>query len=62
MSNNEGGEWIEHKGKRRPVHRDERVYVIFRGSDPFWYPITAGDIDWVHRGDAGDVTHYRTVD
>lgn len=54
-------EWIEHKGKRRPVHRDERVNVTFRGSIPFEWDITAGDLDWVHRGDSADIVAYRFV-
>jgi hypothetical protein len=55
------GEWIEHSGKRRPVHRDERVYVTFRGSEPFYHPIDAGDLDWVHRGHSADIVAYSLV-
>jgi hypothetical protein len=53
--------WITNGGKRRPVHRDEVVNVKFRGSGPSKIAVTAGDLDWVHRGDSADITHYRVV-
>lgn len=51
----------QHDGKRRPVHRDERVYVQFRGSELFEWAITAGDLDWVHRGCCSDIMAYKLV-
>ena len=53
-------EWVEHKGKRRPVHRDELVNVIFRGGKAnLNISVNAEDLDWVHRGDSADIVAYR---
>lgn len=58
----EAADWIDHKGKRRPVHRDELVNVQFRGgkADPN-IQVTAENLDWVHRGDRADIVAYRLV-
>ena len=51
--------WIEHDGKRRPINRDESVVVTLRGGKPCKVAVSAGDLDWVHRGDSADIVAYR---
>jgi hypothetical protein len=54
-------EWIEHKGNRRPVNRDQLVNVQLRGGGNPEINIDAELLDWVHRGDRGDIVAYRLV-
>ena len=62
MSDTQTSEWIEHTGKRRPVHKDERINVQFRGGSRLdWYVVDAGVLDWVHRGNSSDIVAYRVV-
>lgn len=61
MTDTQTSEWIEWAGNRRPVHRDELVNVRFRGGEPVKMALTAGDLDWVTRGNSGDIIAYRVV-
>lgn len=62
MGDTQTSEWIEHNGKRRPVHKDERVTIQLRGGKRLSDPVISADmLDWVHRGIASDIVAYRVV-
>jgi hypothetical protein len=57
-------EWRTHNGRGCPTHEDAIVLYVMRGADKHIrarFEIEAGKLRWKHRGDIGDITHFRVT-